>query len=377
MKYLFASRLIIPLLFFFNTAAFADGVDCIDLLRVRDQVLLTQTQLGKPSWQDKSLNLRVYIVGDHAWKSRMRVTQTLESLKSTLQKVIPQFQKMGFDSPPLNLFVSMHPGAIRPLTVQGEEPFASVEVTEPQSPRYERTLGVFGSASIDEEGVTLYLGYTNRVKPMVDYPHIIAHEYAHVVQPLLQDNRNPKQMIYSAWFEARADFLAYLTTNTTRFMQPCTREQVKELGQFEYVWRDITDPAFSKTATRVYELGGGIHQKGVLLSNLLYQFEQAFGRERVIELLKKLDAAVLKPQEFLTLTQFDRRTQIYNRTENQSPSQDYDGPVAGIVTTIDRMRKFTLEMEATHALESLPVRQFIERLDDALWLPEEKAAALR
>lgn len=279
----------------------------------------------KPVYSNTAFNVRIFS------KSILRNSFSPAGLKtrvvSDLNDLVSSYTEMGFLlNSFLQVLVEAHHNATADLGFKnGQIRFIDRSSNTPWVGNVRNFVGipnVFGGWSLFT-GILEKNSFVNLprilVLPAMSSTHhsiedkfIIAHELAHVTQ---NDLSHSDLM----WLEARADFLAYLTTGQTEVYFPdgieidivsndgsITKKVVKTV-------RSISNPTISNIDQIFINLNA-YHHNSQIISSTLFEIAQSLGRERSIELIKWMDAiegdqiiSNLKPKSIASIDNSDSK----------------------------------------------------------------------
>lgn len=255
----------------------------------------------KPTYQNASFDLRV--LSTDLRKNTFSPATLRERTIQEIGDLQSSYREMGFSFRSfIQVLVEAHPGAMGQLGLSesGKIIWNDTAGNTPWVGNAREFIGIPGLFG----RLDLFVGRTDK-KGFEDMPRILAlpavtstyhsiqnrfvisHELAH-------ETENPQGHRDLMWREARADFLAFLTTGQTNVVFPEGIElKLMRADGSTYKQKVTTVRSMSQpTVTSVSELWPSLeayHHNSQILSSALYKVAQAMGRNHAIEFVKWMD----------------------------------------------------------------------------------------
>ncbi len=303
----------------FSRPSWATGLNLFE--SCQQALLAVKPKLGFASSKHETFD--VSIVSQWGGKSQWSNKTLNDSAISAVTEAKNAIQRLGFSSNHyLNVLVEKHPGAIScPIQELGTclavGPFGMI--TTPNVLGFRSLfLGSFRRQDTFESMPrTLVLKALSKNYHSLFSPFTIAHELVgHDTEPY----GSPKSLI---WKEARADFLAYATTDQAEISWPeeigaiIFDEAGKILETQEVTKRSLIHPKVASKADLIANRYA-YHENSELISSLLFRFAKAFGLDVATDFIKWVDRL-----ESTRILDLERETSL--KPSGQSPMIEY-GP---------------------------------------------------
>lgn len=255
----------------------------------------------KPTYQATSFDLRILSTDRRKTVFlpkvlRARAIQEVTDLQSAYRQIGFSFRSF------VQVLVEAHPGAMGQLGLSesgkfiwkdtaGDTPWVGSAIQFIVIPGLFRDRDLFVGRThrkgFQDKPRILAIPAVTSTYHSIENRFLIAHELAH----LTENSHGHRDLM---WREARADFLAFLTTGHTDVVLPegIELEMVRKDGsifkQKVTTVRSMSQPSIASVG-ELWPSLGAYHRNSQILSSALYNLEQMISRDRAIEFVKWMD----------------------------------------------------------------------------------------
>lgn len=248
----------------------------------------------RPAYKDDAFDVRLIAQNKKLTSMPFSPAHLLERTVSDTKKILSTYESFGFTPQYyIHTLVECHPGALkimcaithkwRDSTHQDTSIISNYFVGVPnrwgRNRNFEEAVMVLNSPSL--YGVSLILTAYSEEDHSLQTDLPIAHELAHTTEPI-ESFKNP------LWVEARADFLAYISTGHTEVIFPSELFKSIALTSKYVVIRSLSRPAISHLSKVVHD-PLYYHINSQVFSSLLYGMSITIGEKHAVDFVKWMD----------------------------------------------------------------------------------------